>query len=115
MTASVEQEAAAWLQMHPNHDLFVFKNELNPKYFPIQEVYATAHAPQRGGEGWAIKLNSLTKQEAKHKPSLFHAPTGLPVGLGGAWAFIWLPGIRDGMSIWRLEDSAVGTPRWLDS
>ena len=44
-TASVEQEAAEWLQMHPNHDLFVYGNELNPKYFPIQEVYATAHAP----------------------------------------------------------------------
>jgi TPR repeat protein len=44
-TASTEQEAAAWVQMHPNHDLFVFKNELNPKYFPIQEVYATAQAP----------------------------------------------------------------------
>jgi TPR repeat protein len=43
--ASVEQEAAAWLQMHPNHDLFVFANEMNPKYFPIQEVYATAHTP----------------------------------------------------------------------
>jgi TPR repeat protein len=41
--ASVEQEAAAWLQMHPNHDLFVFANEMTPKYFPIQEVYATAH------------------------------------------------------------------------
>jgi len=44
-TASVEQEAAAWLQLHPNHDLFVYKNELNPRYFPIQEVYATAQAP----------------------------------------------------------------------
>jgi uncharacterized protein len=44
-TASTEQEAAAWVQMHPNHDVFVYKNELNPKYFPIQEVYATAQAP----------------------------------------------------------------------
>jgi hypothetical protein len=33
------------MQMHPNHDVFVYKNELNPKYFPIQEVYATAQAP----------------------------------------------------------------------
>jgi TPR repeat protein len=45
-TASAEQEAEAWVQMHPNHDLFVFKNEINPKYFPIQEVYATAQAPK---------------------------------------------------------------------
>jgi TPR repeat protein len=44
-TAPTEQEASAWLQVHPHHDLFVFGNELNPKYFPIQEVYATAHAP----------------------------------------------------------------------
>jgi TPR repeat protein len=44
-TASTEQEATAWMQMHPNHDVFVYKNELNPKYFPIQEVYATAQAP----------------------------------------------------------------------
>ena len=44
-TASVEQEAAAWLQMHPHHDLFVWGNEQTPKYFPIQEVYATAHTP----------------------------------------------------------------------
>jgi TPR repeat protein len=44
-TAATEQEAAAWVQMHPNHDLFVLKNELDPKYFPIQEVYATAQAP----------------------------------------------------------------------
>jgi TPR repeat protein len=43
-TASAEQEASEWLQMHPHHDLFVYGNELNPKYFPIQEVYATAHA-----------------------------------------------------------------------
>jgi TPR repeat protein len=42
-TASADQEAAEWLQMHPHHDLFVLRNEL--KYFPIQEVYATAHAP----------------------------------------------------------------------
>jgi TPR repeat protein len=45
-TASAEQEAAAWLQVHPNRDLFLYKNELNPKYFPIQEVYATAQAPK---------------------------------------------------------------------
>jgi TPR repeat protein len=44
-TASTEQEAAEWLQTHPNQDLFIYQNELNPKYFPIQEVYATAHAP----------------------------------------------------------------------
>jgi hypothetical protein len=31
--------------MHPNRDLFVFDNETNPKDFPIQEVYATAHGP----------------------------------------------------------------------
>jgi hypothetical protein len=49
-TASVEQEASEWLQMHPHHDLFVFGNELNPKYFPIQEVYATAHAPSVDSE-----------------------------------------------------------------
>jgi TPR repeat protein len=42
---SAEQEAAEWVQTHPNHDLFIYQNELNPKYFPIQEVYATAHAP----------------------------------------------------------------------
>ena len=42
---STEQEAAVWLQTHPNHDLFVYQNGLNPKYFPIQEVYATAHTP----------------------------------------------------------------------
>jgi TPR repeat protein len=44
-TASADHEAAVWLQLHPNRDLFVFANELNAKYFPIQEVYATAHAP----------------------------------------------------------------------
>jgi uncharacterized protein len=44
-TTSADQEAAVWLQLHPNHDLFVFTNEMNPEYFPIQEVYATAHAP----------------------------------------------------------------------
>jgi hypothetical protein len=48
--ASTEQEAAEWLQMHPNHDLFIYQNELNPKYFPIQEVYATAHAPSVDNE-----------------------------------------------------------------
>jgi TPR repeat protein len=45
-SASVEQEAAVWRQVHPNHDLFVFANEMNPKYFPIQEVYATPHTPK---------------------------------------------------------------------
>jgi TPR repeat protein len=44
-TAPTEQEAANWLQTHSQHDLFIYQNELNPKYFPIQEVYATAHAP----------------------------------------------------------------------
>jgi uncharacterized protein len=44
--ASVEQEAAAWRQIHPNRDLFVYANEMNPKYFPIQEVYATPHTPK---------------------------------------------------------------------
>ena len=43
--AATEQEAAAWLQIHPNHDVFAFKNEINPRYFPILEVYATAQAP----------------------------------------------------------------------
>jgi TPR repeat protein len=42
---SVEQEATAWLQLHPNHDLFVLPNQLDAKYFPIQEVYITAGAP----------------------------------------------------------------------
>jgi TPR repeat protein len=45
-SAATEQEAAAWLQVHPNHDVFAFKNELDPKYFPFQEVYATAQAPR---------------------------------------------------------------------
>jgi TPR repeat protein len=49
-TVSAEQEVAAWLEMHPNHDLFVFPNEMNPKYFPIQEVYAAAHASPVGNE-----------------------------------------------------------------
>jgi TPR repeat protein len=44
--ASVEHEATAWRQIHPNHDLFVYANEMNPKYFPIQEVYAVPHAPK---------------------------------------------------------------------
>jgi TPR repeat protein len=44
-TTSAEQEVAGWLQSHPNHDLFVFANEMNPKYFPIREVYAAAHPP----------------------------------------------------------------------
>jgi hypothetical protein len=48
--ASVKQEAEEWLQMHPHHDLFVWGNELTPKYFPIQEVYATPHAPTVGNE-----------------------------------------------------------------
>jgi TPR repeat protein len=54
-TASVEQEASAWLELHPNHDVFVFKNELNPKYFPIQEVYATAQTPSIDEK--AVKAN----------------------------------------------------------
>jgi TPR repeat protein len=49
-TASVDQEIAAWLQLHPNHDLFIFTNQMNPKYFPIQEVYATAQAPAMDNE-----------------------------------------------------------------
>jgi len=44
-TACAQQEAEVWLQMHPNRDLFVFGNETTTKYFPIQEVYATVHAP----------------------------------------------------------------------
>jgi hypothetical protein len=44
-TACAQQEAEVWLQIHPNRDLFVFGNETTTKYFPIQEVYATAHAP----------------------------------------------------------------------
>jgi uncharacterized protein len=44
--ASVEHEAAAWQQIHPNRDLFVYANEMNPKCFPIQEVYATPHTPK---------------------------------------------------------------------
>jgi uncharacterized protein len=44
-TSSADQEAAQWLQMHPDRDLFAFANEMNARYFPIQEVYATAHAP----------------------------------------------------------------------
>ena len=44
--ASVEHEAAAWRQIHPNRDLFVYANEMNPKYFPIQEVYAVPHTPK---------------------------------------------------------------------
>jgi TPR repeat protein len=40
-TTSADQEAALWLQMHPNRDLFAFANEMNARYFPIQEVYAT--------------------------------------------------------------------------
>jgi uncharacterized protein len=44
--ASVEQEAAAWRKIHPNRDVFVYGNEMNPKYFPIQEVYAVPNAPK---------------------------------------------------------------------
>jgi uncharacterized protein len=44
--AFIEHEAAEWRQIHPNHDLFVFANEMNPKYFPIQEVYAVPHTPK---------------------------------------------------------------------
>jgi uncharacterized protein len=44
--ASIEREAAAWRQIHPNRDLFVYANEMNPKYFPIQEVYAVPHTPK---------------------------------------------------------------------
>ncbi len=44
-TTSADQEAAEWLQSHPDHDLFAFANEMNAKYFPILEVYAIAHAP----------------------------------------------------------------------
>jgi hypothetical protein len=44
--ASIQQEAAAWRQTHPNRDLFVYANEMSPKYFPIQEVYATPHTPK---------------------------------------------------------------------
>jgi TPR repeat protein len=39
--ASVEQEAVAWQQMHPHQEFFVFKNGIDPRYFPLQEVYAT--------------------------------------------------------------------------
>jgi TPR repeat protein len=42
---SLDHEAAAWLQTHPEHDLFVFAGQMSSGYFPIQEVYATAHAP----------------------------------------------------------------------
>ena len=43
--ASIEQEAAAWQQIHPNRDLFFYADKMKPKYFPIQEVYATPHTP----------------------------------------------------------------------
>jgi TPR repeat protein len=49
-TSSADQEAAQWLQMHPDRDLFAFANEMNARYFPIQEVYATAHAPAVANE-----------------------------------------------------------------
>ena len=42
---SIQQEAAEWRQIHPNHDVFVYANQMNPKYFPIQEVYAVPHTP----------------------------------------------------------------------
>ena len=41
-TSSADQEAALWMQMHPDRELFAFANEMNAKYFPIQEVYAPA-------------------------------------------------------------------------
>ena len=47
--ASIEQEATAWRQTHPNCDLFVYSDEMNPKHIPIQdiqEVYATPHTPK---------------------------------------------------------------------
>jgi TPR repeat protein len=44
-SAATEQEAAAWLQVHPNRDVFAYKNEIDPKCFPILEVYATAQDP----------------------------------------------------------------------
>jgi TPR repeat protein len=40
--AFADQQAAEWLQSHPDRDLFAFANEMNAKYFPIQEVYAPA-------------------------------------------------------------------------
>ena len=49
-TTSADQEAAEWLQSHPDHDLFAFANEMNSKYFPILEVYAITHAPAVGNE-----------------------------------------------------------------
>ncbi len=49
-TSSADQEVALWLQLHPNHDLFVFTHEMNSTYFPIQEVYATAQAPMMDNE-----------------------------------------------------------------
>jgi hypothetical protein len=44
-TTSADQEAAEWLQSHPDHDLFAFANAMNAKYFPILEVYAISHPP----------------------------------------------------------------------
>jgi hypothetical protein len=49
-TTSADQEAKVFLQMYPNRDLFAFANEMNARYFPIQEVYATAHAPSVANE-----------------------------------------------------------------
>jgi TPR repeat protein len=49
-TTSADQEAEVFLQMYPNRDLFAFANEMNARYFPIQEVYATAHAPAVANE-----------------------------------------------------------------
>jgi hypothetical protein len=40
--AAADQQATEWLQSHPDRDLFAFANEMNAKYFPIQEVYAPA-------------------------------------------------------------------------
>jgi TPR repeat protein len=55
--AAADREAAAWLQAHPNHDLFVYSNGLNAKYFPIKDVYAaTAQAPA------ADEVGNQTKQ-----------------------------------------------------
>jgi TPR repeat protein len=58
-TTSADQEAADWLESHPDHDLFAFANAMNAKYFPIPEVYAIAHAPDVDNEeqGQAEKSN----------------------------------------------------------
>ncbi|HTZ59384.1 MAG TPA: tetratricopeptide repeat protein [Acidobacteriaceae bacterium] len=49
-TAAAEHEVAEWMQAHPNHDLFLFTGEMNPKYFPIQEVYSAGQDPKVGHE-----------------------------------------------------------------